>query len=55
MASKKSLVDIVRKLLQHLEHSDGLSYRDEVVAKIIQMCSQEHYQVKNILLALKTL
>ena len=44
MASKKTLVDIVRKLLQHLEVSDGLTYRDEVVAKIIHMCSQEHYQ-----------
>lgn len=44
MVSKKTLVDIVRKLLQHLEQSDGLGYRDEVVAKIIEMCSQNHYQ-----------
>lgn len=27
MVNKKTLVDIVRKLLQHLEQSDGLAYR----------------------------
>lgn len=72
MVSKKTLVDIVRKLLAHLEQSSGMSYRyadvlcvsfffsassivspctcnprrsDEVVAKIVEMCSQGHYQV----------
>ena len=46
MVNKKTLVDIVRKLLQHLELSDGMSYRDEVVGKIIDMTSQGHYQVR---------
>eukprot|EP01147_Barroeca_monosierra_P010115 gene10115-2281_t len=44
MVNKKTLIDIVRKLLQHLEVIDGQSYRDEVVGKIIFMCSQSNYQ-----------
>ncbi|EGD73757.1 hypothetical protein PTSG_05451 [Salpingoeca rosetta] len=44
MVTKKTLIDIVRRLLQHLERTEGQTYRDEVVAKIIQMCSQSTYQ-----------
>eukprot|EP00038_Savillea_parva_P027238 m.58366 g.58366 ORF g.58366 m.58366 type:complete len:1253 (+) comp7821_c0_seq1:94-3852(+) len=44
MCTKKNLVDIVRKLLKHLEVVDGHTYRDEVVAKIIEICYQGNYQ-----------
>ncbi len=40
MVSKKSLMDIVKRLLSHVETSEGASYRDEVVGKIIEICSQ---------------
>lgn len=44
MVSKKNLTEIVKKLLSHLEVSEGATYRDEVVGKIISICSQDHYQ-----------
>lgn len=46
MVTKKNLPEIVRKLLSHVETSDGITYRDEVVAKIISICSQDHYQAR---------
>ena len=45
MVTKKNLTDIVRKLVSHLEIVEGQSYRDEVVSKIIYICSQEKYKV----------
>ena len=45
MVTKKNLPEIVRKLLSHVETSDGITYRDEVVVKVIDICSQDHYQV----------
>ena len=53
MVNKKTLIDIVRKLLLHLEGTEGQMYRDEVVAKIIAMCSQNTYQVLLLLLLLE--
>eukprot|EP00112_Aurelia_sp_Birch-Aquarium-sp1_P011804 Seg2482.5 transcript_id=Seg2482.5/GoldUCD/mRNA.D3Y31 product="AP-3 complex subunit delta-1" protein_id=Seg2482.5/GoldUCD/D3Y31 len=44
MISKKTLVDIVKKLMIHLEKAEGSGYRDELLAKIIQICSQSNYQ-----------
>lgn len=44
MVNKKNLHDIVNKLKTHVEMSDGEKYRDEVVGKIIFICSQETYQ-----------
>ncbi|XP_057298672.1 AP-3 complex subunit delta-1-like isoform X2 [Hydractinia symbiolongicarpus] len=44
MITKKSLVDIVKKLMQHIEKTEGTTYRDELVSKIIQVCSQSNYQ-----------
>lgn len=44
MVSKKSLMDIVKKLMSHMDSSESTSYRDEVLAKIILMCSQNSYQ-----------
>ena len=44
MISKKSLVDIVKKLMQHMEKAEGTGYRDELLNKIILICSQSNYQ-----------
>ena len=44
MVTKKTLVDIVKKLMFHMEKSEGSIYRDELLSKIIKMCSQCNYQ-----------
>lgn len=44
MVTKKTLVDIVKKLMAHMEKSEGSSYRDELLSKILKMCSQCNYQ-----------
>jgi AP-3 complex subunit delta-1 len=42
IVSKKSLVDIVKHLLQHVASAKG-EYRDEVIATILQICSKDKY------------
>jgi AP-3 complex subunit delta-1 len=42
IVSRKSLVDLVRHLLEHVKHSEG-GYRDEIIAKILYMCSKDKY------------
>lgn len=44
MVSKKNLMEIVRKLLGHMERAEGSMYRDELLFKVIQICSQGSYQ-----------
>lgn len=44
MVSKKSLMEIVNKLLGHMERAEGTHYRDELLLKVIEICSQESYQ-----------
>ncbi|CAF1217682.1 unnamed protein product [Adineta steineri] len=44
MVSKKNLMDIVRKLMIHMDKSEGSHYRDELLSKIIEICSQSDYQ-----------
>lgn len=44
MVSKKNLMEIVRKLLGHMERAEGSTYRDELLFKVIQICSQGSYQ-----------
>lgn len=44
IVSKKSLMDIVKHLLQHVADSEG-SYRDQIVATVLQMCSKEKYSL----------
>ena len=44
MVSKKNLVEITKKLVSHMEDSESTSYRDEVLSKIILICSQNNYQ-----------
>lgn len=42
--SRKNLMDIVRKLMIHMDKSEGSHYRDELLSKIIEICSQSDYQ-----------
>lgn len=44
MVSKKNLMDIVRRLLNHIEQAEGTTYRDEMLFKVIEICSQGSYQ-----------
>jgi AP-3 complex subunit delta-1 len=44
MVSKKNLMEIVNKLLGHMERAEGSVYRDELLLKVIEICSQESYQ-----------
>lgn len=42
--SKKNLMEIVKKLMVHMEKAEGTLYRDELLTKIIEICSQNNYQ-----------
>ncbi|XP_031634118.1 AP-3 complex subunit delta [Contarinia nasturtii] len=44
MVSKKNLMEIVRRLLGHMERAEGSNYRDELLFKVIEICSQGSYQ-----------
>merc|ERR1712142_209764 len=44
MVSKKTLMEIVKKLMTHMAKAEGTTYRDELLGKIIQICSQNDYQ-----------
>jgi len=37
-------MDIVHKLMVHMDKSEGLHYRDELLSKIIEIYSQNDYQ-----------
>lgn len=42
MASRKNLIDLVAQLLKHVEMASG-SYKQDLVAKIVEMCSSDKY------------
>jgi len=42
MVTKRNLMDIVGKMLQHVHSADG-NYRDELIEKIIFVCSRDKY------------
>ena len=44
MVTRKNLMDIVRKLMIHMDKSEGTHYRDELLSKIIEICNQNDYQ-----------
>ena len=44
MVSKKNLMEITKKLISHMDDSESASYRDEVLSKIVLICSQNNYQ-----------
>ena len=39
-------MEIVKKLMSHIEKAEGTQYRDELLSKVIEVCSHENY--KNI-------
>jgi hypothetical protein len=41
--SKKNLMEIVKKLMVHMDKAEGTIYRDELLVKIIDICSQDNY------------
>lgn len=43
MVSKKNLMEIVKRLLGHMERAEGSAYRDELLYKVIEICSQSSY------------
>ncbi|XP_065362825.1 AP-3 complex subunit delta [Calliphora vicina] len=43
MVSKKNLMEIVKRLLGHMERAEGSAYRDELLFKVIEICSQSSY------------
>lgn len=43
MVSKKNLMEIVRRLLGHMDTAEGSTYRDELLYKVIEICSQGSY------------
>ncbi|CAD5226282.1 unnamed protein product [Bursaphelenchus xylophilus] len=44
MVSKKNIMEIVRKLMDHVDKAEGAFYRDELLARIISICSHKNYQ-----------
>jgi AP-3 complex subunit delta-1 len=44
MVSKKNLMEIIKKLMLHMNKAEGSHYRDELLAKIVDICSQNNYQ-----------
>lgn len=43
MVSKKNIMDIIKKLMVHIDKADSQSYCDELIAKIIEICSLNDY------------
>ena len=37
-------MEIVKKLMVHIDKAEGSHYRDELLSKIIEICSQSNYQ-----------
>lgn len=45
MVTKKNLMDVVQKLVKNVtEGQIGNKFRDELISKIIEICSQNDYQ-----------
>merc|ERR1739838_1080769 len=44
MVSKKNLMEIIQKLLAQVDRAEGTMYRDELLQKIILICSQNNFQ-----------
>lgn len=44
MITKKNIIEIVRKLMEHLDTAEGSFYRDELLRRIVAICSFESYK-----------
>jgi len=48
MVTKSTIMDITAKLLDYVRKTDNAIYRDELVSKMIDMCSQQGFAfIKN--------
>ncbi|XP_078354382.1 AP-3 complex subunit delta-1-like [Oculina patagonica] len=43
MVSKKNIMDIIKKLMVHIDKADSQTYCDELLSKIVQICSMNDY------------
>ena len=43
MVTKSTIMDITAKLLDHVRKTENTIYRDELVSKMIDMCSQQGF------------
>ncbi|XP_068728186.1 AP-3 complex subunit delta-1-like [Montipora capricornis] len=43
MVSKKNIMDIIKKLMVHIDKADSQTYCDELISKIIKICSMNDY------------
>ncbi|XP_058941253.2 AP-3 complex subunit delta-1 isoform X1 [Pocillopora verrucosa] len=43
MVSKKNIMDIIKKLMVQIDKADSQTYCDEILSKIIQICSMNDY------------
>ena len=37
-------MEIVKKLMSHIEKAEGTQYRDELLSKVIEVCSHDNYK-----------
>lgn len=44
MVSRKNIMEIVKKLMEHVDAAEGSYYRDELLSRIISICSYNNYQ-----------
>ncbi|CEF69373.1 Garnet [Strongyloides ratti] len=44
MVSKKNIMEIVKKLMEHVDQAEGSFYRNELLSRIISICSYNNYQ-----------
>uniref|UniRef100_A0A914HEH6 AP-3 complex subunit delta n=1 Tax=Globodera rostochiensis TaxID=31243 RepID=A0A914HEH6_GLORO len=44
MVSKKNIMEIVRRLMDHVDAAEGSFYRDELLQRIIAICSHDNYK-----------
>ncbi|KAH7723145.1 AP-3 complex subunit delta-1-like protein [Aphelenchoides avenae] len=44
MVSKRNIMEIVKKLMEHVDAAEGSYYRDELLQRIISICSYNNYQ-----------
>lgn len=44
MVSRKNIMEIVKKLMDHVDAAEGSYYRDELLSRIISICSYNNYQ-----------
>jgi AP-3 complex subunit delta-1 len=44
MVGKKNIMEIVKKLMHHVDAAEGANYRDELLTRIVSICAHNNYQ-----------